>query len=157
MVLNLLFAYSGRVCAIPTPTWMFRELRDVGSLTDSEDWGKELIEYLSLLHISCHQFSLLIYLGGVLSFAFSDLCINRITCNSLDPLPSPLAFLIPSLTHPKHIPDHLYLFPLPVNFLLTPEFEEQILVQPCQFLACLAWFPTYRDGEFLCSKKGALK
>lgn len=127
----------------------------------SEDWGKELIEYLSLFHISCLQFSLLIYLGGTLSLAFSDLCIYRVTCYSLHALPSSLAFLIPSLTHPNPIPllspDHLSLLPLSVHFLLTPHFEEQILVQPYQFLPCFAWFPTHWDGELLCSKKGGLK
>jgi len=42
----------------------------MGILTDSEDWGKEFTEYLSLLYVHWSQFSLLIYQGGTLSFDY---------------------------------------------------------------------------------------
>ena len=44
-------------------------MRGVGSLTSSEDQGKELIEYLSLLNVCSFQFSLFIR-EGTLSFSF---------------------------------------------------------------------------------------
>lgn len=44
-----------------------------------------------------------------------------------------------------------------VHFLLNPQFEEKILVQPCQFPACHDQLPTHRNKELLCPKKSIFK
>jgi len=44
-VSDLLHSYSDWDFASPTPAYRFRDPRGIGSLTASEDWGKELIEY----------------------------------------------------------------------------------------------------------------
>lgn len=69
VILNLLFAYSGNDSTSSTPTQRIRDFREAGSLTASEGWGKEFIEYLSLLHITCRQLTPLAPKGGKL---FSD-------------------------------------------------------------------------------------
>lgn len=63
VVLNQLFTYRGRAMLLNR---RFRDLRDVGSLTANDSWGGELVHNLSLLHIRCHQFSLLVYWGCTL-------------------------------------------------------------------------------------------
>jgi len=81
----------------------------LGSLSTSEDWGKELTEYLSLLHVFWSHFSLLIYQKGVDSlWSFS----NQPTCGipfllfftylAKFSFICTLAFLIPSLIFRWH-------------------------------------------------------
>lgn len=64
-----------------------------------------------------------------------------------------LSFPDPVPTHPNPVPvlspGHLSLLPLAVHFLLTPQFEEQILAQSCRYPACLAQFATNWNREFL--------
>lgn len=54
-------------------------------------------------------------------------------------------------------PDHLLLPPLTKHFFLTPQIEEEILAQSCQFPACLTWYPTDQERGLLYSKKSDLK
>jgi len=53
-----------------------------------------------------------------------------------------LGFPDPILTQPRGFlilfPRYLSLFPLPVHFLLTLQFDQQVLVQPCWSLAFLS-------------------
>ena len=53
-----------------------------------------------------------------------------------------LGFPDPISTQPNSFlilfPQHLSLFPLPVHFLLTLQFDQQVSVQPCQSLAFLS-------------------
>jgi len=58
VVSNLLFSYTERDFPPPFLASRFRDVRDVGSLTGSKDWGEELVEYLNLLHVC---WSLLFY------------------------------------------------------------------------------------------------
>lgn len=86
VILNLLFTYTGRGFTPPTPTQRIRDLREVGSLTVSEDWDKELIDYFTLL-ISVSPF--LLITGATLSLAFSFL--TYVLMESLLVIPSSLA------------------------------------------------------------------
>lgn len=70
-LLNLLFTDNGGDFTIPTPSCSLRESRDTDNLMVTE--GKELTEHLSLLHICCHQFSLLIYQGYIVLGLFFQL------------------------------------------------------------------------------------
>lgn len=70
-------------------------------------------------------------------------------------VPQPLLYLLPPVPLlirgiycpllvqiPVLPPGHLTLLPLPVHFLLTSQFEQQIFAQPCLFLTYLAQIPT---------------
>lgn len=77
--------------------------------------------------------------------------------------PSPVPSVFPD-PFPTHLncnsilsPGHRSLLPLAMHFLLTPQFEEQILGQPCWFPAFPVSFPTHWDGELLHTKKSNLK
>jgi len=54
-------------------------------------------------------------------------------------------------------PGHTFLLPLPVHFLLIPQYDQQVHAQPYQFPVSSAWFLMLGDGELLCFQKGVLK
>lgn len=64
MISNLLCFYSGRDFAPTAPIQSFRDMRDIESLTASEDRGIGLVECPSLFHVYCCHFSLVIYQRG---------------------------------------------------------------------------------------------
>jgi len=148
---------------------MFRDMRDVGSLTDNQDWGQEFVKYLSLLHAWGGQLSLFIFQKGYslpsqsllpkLSKE-SLLVIFHFPCQiqfymclsfSLDSIPAHLVSIS------IFSPDHPSLLPLPVHFLPTLQFDHQVLAQPYGFPASSACFLNQGDGELLCSQKDILK
>ena len=68
VVSNLTFSYSGRDFAPPVPVLWSIHSRGVGRETASEDRGREVVEYLSLLLICCYQFASLAHKGGCTFF-----------------------------------------------------------------------------------------
>lgn len=126
--LAALSQWEGYCSPDPQSPLRFRDRRCRGSLTASKDRGKELTEYLSLLHICCSQFSfsLLIYHRG-----YTLLCPSLLTnvlqtpsCYSSHPSPCAvwsapwLSWSHPCMSgwHPCIIPRpcvttaHIYLF-----------------------------------------------
>ncbi|KAK4825906.1 hypothetical protein QYF61_003401 [Mycteria americana] len=57
MVTNLIFSYSGRVFAPPVPALRSIDSGGVGREDASEDWGKKVVDYLSLVLVHCYQFA----------------------------------------------------------------------------------------------------
>ena len=57
MVSNLIFSYSGRFFILLVPAFDFDDLGGVAGALPGEDWGKKVIEYLSLLRIPGNQVS----------------------------------------------------------------------------------------------------
>lgn len=130
----------------------------MGSMNASEDRGKELVEYLSLLCVCWSHFSLLIYLRGYILLGLSIL-----SSVPVEPLPATflilhqvqfhlhLAFLdlFPACPDsiPVFFPGHIALLSLPVHILSFPPFDQQVLVQLCQFPASSVWFPMLEHGE----------
>ena len=55
------------------------------------------------------------------------------------------------------LPGYLLVLLLLVHFLLTLQFDQQILVQPCWSLFLLSCLPTPGDGEILCSRESFRK
>jgi len=132
----------------------------MGSLTASEDWGKELTECLSLLHVFCSEFSLYIYQRG-----YTLLCLSFLTNVPVESLFVIFCICCPVQFH-KHIcvPDLISTCPnstpvffsghssqllLPTFFLLIPQFDQQDLDQLCWFLAASAWFLMLVNEELL--------
>ena len=70
VVTNLIFSYSGRDFASPVPVMQSIHSRGVGREAASEDWGKKVIEYLSLALVHCYQSASLAHQVG---YAFFDL------------------------------------------------------------------------------------
>jgi len=54
VVSNLSVSYNGKDLVHPVPALRFRDLRDVGRVTASENRSKKNVEHLSLLHVSYH-------------------------------------------------------------------------------------------------------
>ena len=143
-------------------------MKDLGSLTGSEDQGKDIVEYLSLLHICYYQFTLLICQRGHTLLRLSFLAnvpleslpvILCIPCQAQFYLC--LGFPDPIPVYPDCIPvlfpGHVSPFPLPVHFLLVPQFDHQILAQMPQLSALPTHFLMQEDEECLCSKENILK
>ena len=107
--------------------------------------GKEFVEYLSLLHVCRSHFSLLIYQRGYTPRGLS-LLINvpiesfLVIFHITRQVQFHLHFGFPGSisAHPDGTPVFLAhitsLLPLPVHFLLIPQFDQQVFVRPC-------WFP----------------
>ena len=146
----------------------FRDVRNMRILATSEDRGKELIEYLSLLHSCCSKFSFLIYQRKYALFDLflltyvpveSVLFVFNIPCQVQFHLclgfHNPISACLDRM--PPFFSGDSSLFPLPVHALLFPQPDQQVLAKPGQFLASPACFLILRDGELLHSQKGILK
>ena len=57
MVSNLIFSYNGQFFILPVPAFTFCGLGGMAGAPAGEDWGKKVIDYLSLLHILGDQVS----------------------------------------------------------------------------------------------------
>ncbi|KAK4806815.1 hypothetical protein QYF61_005611 [Mycteria americana] len=129
VVSNLNFSYEGRDFVPPVPALRFGDLRDVGREITTENWGNKIVEYLSLLHVGCHQFSCLIYQGAYIFFNLpfladlpvKALLILRIPCQIQLQLrlsfPDPIPMYLGSVL--IFFPGYMSLVPLPTHFLLT--------------------------------------
>ncbi|KAK4806814.1 hypothetical protein QYF61_005610 [Mycteria americana] len=148
VVSNLNFSYEGRDFVPPVPALRFGDLRDVGREITTENWGNKIVEYLSLLHVGCHQFSCLIYQGAYIFFNLpfladlpvKALLILRIPCQIQLQLrlsfPDPIPMYLGSVL--IFFPGYTSLVPLPMHFLLTLQFDQEVLTQPCWSPAFLA-------------------
>jgi len=70
VVTNLILSYSERDFAPLVPVYLYIHLRGVGRDVSSEDRGKNVVEYLSLLLVHCYQFASCVHPGGTLSLTF---------------------------------------------------------------------------------------
>ena len=57
MVSNLIFSYSGQFFILPVHAFAVCDLGSVAGALAGKDWGKKVIEYLSLLRILRNQVS----------------------------------------------------------------------------------------------------
>ena len=117
-----------------TPTYRFRDMKDMKSLAASRDWGKELTEHFSLQSVVvCFPFSF-IREEHTLAFLFQvqfhqvQLHLGFPDHTSVCPYSIPVLFS----GHPS-------LLPLSVLFLLFPLFDQQVLAQPRCFPASSDW------------------
>lgn len=122
-----------------------------------------MVEYLSLLHVGCHQLSCLIYgVGGgigvgwgcVYIFFSLPFLVNvsvealliilhtpcqiqlQLCTSSPEPIPAHLGSV------PIFFPGYMSLGPLPVHFLPTLWFDQEVLTEPRRSPAFLAPFLT---------------
>jgi len=57
MILNLIFSYSGQFFIFLVPACAFCDLGSVAGALVCSDWGKRVVEYLSLVRMLGHQVS----------------------------------------------------------------------------------------------------
>ena len=159
VVTNLIFSCSGRDFAPPVPDLRSIYSRDVGREIASENWGKKVVEYLSLPLICCYQFSSLAHHRGYAFFALPFL--DGMPVEILIILQLHIGLPDTITTQPSSVPILFprYLSPLllPMHFFLVVYVDQQVLTQPCWSLAFLAWFLMPGDWEPLHSMESVLK
>jgi len=80
MVSYLIFSYTGQFIILPVSAFAFWGLGHVSGALVSEDWGKIVVKYLSLLHIPGYQVSYFLpeRAPNFLSLPFITKCTNLI-------------------------------------------------------------------------------
>lgn len=132
-----------------SPATHSEDLREVGSLTTCEDRGKELIDYLSLLHISCHQFTL------VHQWQYALLGLFFLTCIII---PYQVLFQY-CLSFPQPISTHsnnVHLLSLYHLSSYSSVWGKKSLLSHANFHPAMLNF-SHRNKKLLCSKKNVFK
>ena len=121
-------------------------------------WGKEFIEYLSLLCVCCYHFFLFIYQRGYTLFGLSLLANVPVEslakCYLCLDFPNVISACLD--VTPAFLPGHPSPLPMPIDFLLFSQPDQLSHADFISFLFCLI---SYAEGWrlLMLSKKVSLK